>query len=273
MQVGKCATLSRGMPASGREILLRRIVQELTADSRVAAAWLTGSIGRGEADSWSDFDLHVAIYDEHAAAFWNDRFALYERVGRLVLVQGEMPSNAQSGGNFQLVIFDGPLEVDWNVGPLSLARRSKWHVPLLSRSDVPSAARRHLSSDERRANCEERLLFLWAMAPIAIKYIARGQTHRAVCQIALISDAFISLWRLVETGDNASNGLNQPLEPALTDILPRFESTIDPLACLAIVRQLCDRTAELHSHLAELGVSIPEEMPAQLARLIAELRC
>jgi hypothetical protein len=29
-------------------------------------------------------------------------------------VQPEMKSNAQSGAHFQLVVFDGPLEVDWN---------------------------------------------------------------------------------------------------------------------------------------------------------------
>jgi hypothetical protein len=33
-----------------------------------------------------------------------------------------MASNAQAGGDFQLVIFGGPLEVDWNIGPLSLAQ-------------------------------------------------------------------------------------------------------------------------------------------------------
>ena len=30
-----------------------------------AAAWLTESIGRGQADAWSHLDLHVANIDEH----------------------------------------------------------------------------------------------------------------------------------------------------------------------------------------------------------------
>ena len=68
-----------------------------------------------------------------AGLFWADRCALYERVGRPVLVQGDMPSNAQAAGQFQLVIFDGPLEVDWNVGPLSLALRAPSHVLLFAR--------------------------------------------------------------------------------------------------------------------------------------------
>jgi hypothetical protein len=108
------------------------------------------------------------------------------------------------------------------------------------------------------------------MAPIAVKYIARGDTSRAVGQIGLVRNAFIALWRLVETGCGTVNGLNQPLRPELKRILPFFGPTIDPKACLAALRQLCDRSVELHPRLAALGVAIPEDMPAQLARLTAD---
>ncbi|MBV9359233.1 MAG: hypothetical protein JO023_27300, partial [Chloroflexi bacterium] len=105
------------MPIPDRTALLRRIVRELETDERVGAVWLTGSIGRREDDAWSDLDLHVAVWDSYLEAFWAQRDGLYARVGRPVLIQREMPSNAQPGSHFQLVIFDGPLEVDWNVGP------------------------------------------------------------------------------------------------------------------------------------------------------------
>jgi predicted nucleotidyltransferase len=250
---------------------LRRIVEQLDADARVAAAWLAGSIGRGEHDAWSDLDLHVAVYDQHLTAFWADRLALYGRIGQPVLIQPEMPSNAQPGGHFQLVVFDGPLEVDWNVGPLSLARRTPWHVVLLAREEVPTLVPPKLSPDEVRAQCQERLLFLWAMAPIAVKYIARGDTNRAVGLIGLIRNAYIALWRLSETGCGTMNGLNQPLEPELKRILPVFGATIDPKVCLATLCQMRDRTIALHPRLAVLGVQIPEDMPGQLARLVAEV--
>jgi predicted nucleotidyltransferase len=258
------------MRAPAREPLLTRVVEQLEADTRVAGAWLGGSIGRGEDDAWSDLDLHVAVYDEHLTDFWADRHALYERIGRPVLIQREMVSNAQAGGHFQLVLFDGPLEVDWNVGPLSLTRRTPWHVLLLAREDVQPLAPPKLSLDERRAQCQERLVFLWAMAPIAVKYIARGDTSRAVGQIGLVRSAVIALWRLLETGCGTVNGVNQPLEPELERILPVFGPTIDPKACLAALHQLCDRTVELHQSLADHGVPIPEDMPAQLARLAAD---
>ena len=101
-----------------------------------------------------------------------------------------MPSNAQLGGHFQLVIFDGPLDVNWNVGPLSPAWRSLSRVPLVDRADIAEAEPPHLSAEERRAQCQDRLTFLWVMATIAIKYIARGQTQRAVGQVGLVHAAF-----------------------------------------------------------------------------------
>ena len=262
--------MSHSIVAPAREPLLRRIVDQLEADDRVTAAWLAGSIGRGEDDALSDLDLHVAVYDHHLPAFWAERDALYQRIGRPVLIQQEMPSNAQAGGHFQLVVFDGPLEVDWNVGPLSLARRTPWHVPLFAREDVPRLAPSELSAEDRRAQCEERLVFLWAMAPIAVRYIARGETSLAIPQIALVRNAFIALWRLLEFGSGTVNGLNQPLEPELKRTLPVFGPTIGPAACRAALRQLCDRTVDLHPRLAALGVAIPVDMPAQLARFSAD---
>ena len=66
------------------------------------------------------------------------------------------------------------------------------------------------------------------------------------------------------------NGLNQPIEPELKRMLPVFGPTIDPRACMAALQQLCSRTVELHPRLATLGVKIPEDMPAQIARIAAD---
>jgi predicted nucleotidyltransferase len=259
------------MNTSARDELLTRIITALSADRRVAAVWLAGSFGRDEQDAWSDLDLHVAVFDEDLAAFWADRHVLFERVGRPVLIQPEIPSNAPAGGHFQLVIFDGPLEVDWNVGPFSLARRAPAHVLLMGGEGVPLAVAPSLSDAERRDIARERVIFLWAMAPIAVKYIARGHTSRALGIVGLVREAFMAVWRLVYTGHGSVNSLNQPLEPELARILPRFESQIDPAECLAVLLALCAATQQLHPRLAALGVEVPEEMPAQLARLVAQL--
>ena len=47
--------------AAERDALLARAVERLQADARVGAAWLFGSLGRGEEDALSDLDLWVSL--------------------------------------------------------------------------------------------------------------------------------------------------------------------------------------------------------------------
>lgn len=58
-----------------RDATLARAVELLEADSRVEAAVFTGSIGRGQADEWSDFDLVAVVAQgtsaEKVADDWN----------------------------------------------------------------------------------------------------------------------------------------------------------------------------------------------------------
>ena len=259
--------------ARARDALLGRIVRLLEADDRVAAAWLLGSFGRGEADAWSDLDLHVVVGDEHLEAFLTERPRLYARAGRPLLVQDEMPSDALDGARFQLVVFDGPVEVDWNIGPLGRARRPEASVLLFDRAGVPLLTLPPLSPEERRARARERLIFFWAMAPIAVKYAGRGETRRVGRQVELLTQPLIVLWRLV----NEPRGpdpwrpqvTNRPLEPALDALLPLLGETIDPLSALAVIRALCDEVERLHPALAALGVPIPAEMPGTVKAMTA----
>jgi predicted nucleotidyltransferase len=109
--------------ARERDALLRQVRQVLQTDQRVNAAWLSGSYGRREADEWSDLDLHLAIDDTCVDQFLDERRSLFSRVGWPILVQEDMASNAQTGARFQLVMYSGPIEVDWNIGSVSLAAR------------------------------------------------------------------------------------------------------------------------------------------------------
>ena len=255
-----------------RTALLERIVEFLKADTRVVAAWLSGSFGRGDAaiDAWSDLDLHIAVEDESLSAFLANRDTLYRRIGDPLLIQPDMTSNAPPGGVFQLVIFSGLIEVDWIVEPASQATRPRETVILFARKTIPIdipapmplAAQRDLASDS--------LIFFWAMAPIAVKYAARGDSRRASSQIDLLTGAFIRLWRLAELPDGPNPhvvGQNRATEPELDAILPRLEWDIDPTHALDVIRALCVEVERLHPALEKMGVSIPVEMPGETATM------
>ncbi len=256
--------------ARRRDDLLARIVRTLEADLRIVAAWLSGSFGRGVEDAWSDLDLHLAIEDEALPGFLNDRRSLYRCAGEPILVQREKASNATPAGTFQLVMYPGPIEVDWNVGPVSQATRPPETTVLFARRDIPVEIPAPASPDDRRAQAGAALTFFWAMAPIAVKYAGRGETRRASSQIDLLTGAFIQLWRLVARPDGPDPSApfqNRATEPELDAILPRLGWTISPDAALDVIEALCAETERLHPALESLGIEPPRALVAELAAL------
>lgn len=256
--------------ARARHALLARITDVLTADPRVTAVWLSGSFGREVADAWSDLDVHIAVENDAFASFLGERDQFYRRIGDPLLIQREMPSNAQGKSRFQLVIYPGPLEIDWNIGPASDATRPPETKIILARRPVPIVIPQSLSTIERREQANDSLIFFWAMAPIAIKYAGRDESRRASSQIDLLTGAFTHLWRLVEMQDGpnpAAEAQNRGTEPELDAMLPRLEWEIDPLRALEVIRALCVEAERLHPFLATMGVFIPTEMPGQITAM------
>lgn len=253
-----------------RDALLERIVEELKADPRVDAVWLSGSFGRGEEDAWSDLDIHVTVDDASVPGFLDERPSLYEAVAQPILVQRDKASNSMPGGSFQLVVYPGPVEVDWNIGPTGQAQRHERSRVLFDRVGIPIWSSPPLTVDERRSRAEASVVFFWAMAPIAVKYAGRGNTRRAAAQIDLLTGAAVSLIWLAEeseTHDPTVPYSNHGLESGLYQRLPRLGWTIDPAAALNIIQQLCDVVACLHPKLVSLGVPVPAEMPGEATRL------
>lgn len=254
-----------------RDALLARAVDALRDDPRVVAVWLSGSFGRGADDAWSDFDLHVAVADTTYDEFWEQREQLYCRVGDPILIQPEMSSNAQHGGRFQLVIYPGPVEFDWNFGPYSMASRPVETEQLFARCEIPLDIPAPLPDDGRCEQAQSAVTFFWAMAPIAVKYAVRRQSRRASAQIDLLTGSFIHLWRLVQLPDGPdpmAPAQNRATEKELDKVLPRHEAVITPDAALEFIRRLCAEVQALHPALRELDVAVPEAMPEALSGMI-----
>jgi hypothetical protein len=181
-----------------------------------------------------------------------------------------MPSDSQAGAMFQLVWFSGPIEVDWNIGPAGRAERPAASLVLFDRVGVPLMAPPPLTPEQRRARAADRLVFFWAMAPIAVKLAGRGDTRRAAIQITLMTNALISLWRLVSQPEGPEPYLpasNRRLEPELDARLPVLGPSVDPAAALDVIARLCHQAGALHPALAALGVPIPEAMPEEIRTL------
>src|SRR5262245_12518988 len=122
--------------ATARDALIDRLHASLGADPRFVAAWLGGSVGRGDADDWSDVDLYVAVAEEACATLCDRpegmspalspaRRELAAGFGDLA-VEGENSMNAGPDGVAMNVIYgEPPLVVDWYLLPEATARRAQ----------------------------------------------------------------------------------------------------------------------------------------------------
>jgi hypothetical protein len=163
--------LVAALPAA-REQWLTQTVEGLQAQ----AVWLTGSLGRGQADEWSDVDLIVV---DGSPDLGN------------ALVTTDNPGNGPVGGGHIGALYGiGPLAlwVDWYLWP--------------SHEPVPSDARLlrghgnqgtldlneslgHIGRGRPRPH-PDRDAFALAMLPLAAKFVARGMNDKAASMAAML---------------------------------------------------------------------------------------
>lgn len=190
------ARQERDSPGGGyvaaREAFLGEIARNLASDGNFVAAWLGGSFGRDEADTFSDLDL-VCITTDHAAVDFcaqpwlvagrttEARLKLFSLFGEPAVIH-ENHHNAPPGGAFTFVMYRHTgLVVDWTLLPQTNARRPADTVMLFDRVGIPLASPpAQLSADQRSETAQERLAFFWMMALVTAKYIARGNKIGAV---------------------------------------------------------------------------------------------
>jgi predicted nucleotidyltransferase len=104
-----------------REAWLGRAVERLEADPAISAAGFVGSLGRGDADDWSDIDLLIVVPDDQVDHYAD---ATHQPESDLVTWSIDARHNAPRGAGAIGVryVIDGlPLPVDWYIYPRSQA--------------------------------------------------------------------------------------------------------------------------------------------------------
>lgn len=114
--------------------------------------------------------------------------------------------------------------------------------------------------------------FFWAMAPIAIKYCARGATRQAANQTDLLARVLIALHRLIQDPQGPRPWLtrmNRPTEDEIDALLPVTGVAIDPARALQVIEAQCAAARELNAQLTALGVEVHAEMDDQISDLVS----
>ncbi len=163
-----------------REAWLRRAIGGLQADPAVSAAGLVGSLGRGDADDWSDIDLLIVVPDGQVGQYADaTRLPGSEQVIWSIDARRNVPRGAGAIGALY-VIAALPLHVDWYVYPLS---RAAWvadakvifdrdGLPRLNDTFHEHQEKREVQPPAPKAANAHRLLQV-SLVPVAGKHVAR----------------------------------------------------------------------------------------------------
>ncbi|NOT06186.1 MAG: hypothetical protein HOP27_16465 [Anaerolineales bacterium] len=168
-----------------RNDLLSKITRILSNDERFAAAWLTGSFSRNDADAVSDLDLNLVVSDSYSENLCRqpeqvspqttkERLDLFSQFGIPAIIH-ENNHNAPEGGTFTFTLYaKSHLMVDWILIPQSKACRPSQAYLLFEKSSIPIIPPVETESYEQRIKrASERVAFFWMMLAITIKYLIR----------------------------------------------------------------------------------------------------
>lgn len=171
--------------AANRDQLLEHIVQFLKNDERFAAAWLTGSFGRNDADDVSDLDLTIIVDNAFAktlcarpyqvgAGTIEERYVLFSQFGRPHIVR-DNHHNAPADGSFTFVLYkETALAVDWILRPNVNVTRPTSSVLLFDKAGIAVEPPPPVESlDQRIEMATEQVAFFWLMVTVTIKYLIR----------------------------------------------------------------------------------------------------
>lgn len=250
--------------ATLRDTLLQRIVSTLIAGDRFVAAWLTGSLGRGTGDAYSDIDLVAVValhyMEELCARPWQsagrttpERLTLLQQWGVPVIVH-ETHRNAPEGGTHTNVLYEDGTRLDLNLVPFDLAQRPPDSRLLFEQRAIPLAP---LPPPEtlvqRREMAAQTVALFWIMIETAAKY---RQRHWDV-SVHLIFDMLhgqVARVRRLIAGE----------PPRFQRHAPSILLATTPDAQATAIRALCDEMEALLPDVAQLGADVPAPPRAQV---------
>ncbi len=164
-----------------RAALLASLTASWQGDTRIRAALLWGSFGRGNADDLSDLDPWLLVADNAPAEMEPVLRQYAEETGSLITGKNT-PQHAPPGGGYISLLHEGRhglLQVDCYWQPQSLALAEAEYTVLFDRGAEPYADQEHpkLAAAEEaqglQAEVEHGLFFTWFMFLITAKYLAR----------------------------------------------------------------------------------------------------
>jgi hypothetical protein len=163
-----------------RDAWLGPAIERLEADPAVSAAGFVGSLGRGDADDWSDIDLLIVVPDDQVGHYADaTQLPGSDQITWSIDARHNAPRGAGAVG-VRYVIGGLPLHVDWYIYPRSQAA---WvadaevifdphGLPRLTDTFHEYQEKREVQPPTPKPANAHRLLQV-SLIPVAAKYVVR----------------------------------------------------------------------------------------------------
>ncbi len=255
--------------------LIIQIKELLEEDSRVVAAWLEGSIARGEEDDFSDIDLWIAVKDNRFTHFIETREQFATQLGAVVSIL--YPKDENDGppiDSFHILLegYPSTLGVDVHVQQQS---RKFWFTKDSAAEeckvlfDKENVIKMHPFNPQQieeyaRDAFQYTMLQFWHTLPHVTALIEREDIIESVSKYLLRLEDLITLYRIMYTPEKIGWGvkdieydLPEKQVKQIYHLMPRWNAkVIDKL-----VPKLADAFLDQSKVLAKrLRIDLPSEL-------------
>ena len=255
-----------------RAELLMRVDQCVRRDCRVRAAWIMGSVARGEDDALSDLDHFIVVADDAIAEFIDNRRVHAAEPARPLLLMDNL-ANAPPGGAYLLALYEGkagPQNIDWFWQAESMTCRQDDGKILFDRAGLRAAPGAQRGSIVHRSSgpplgpnpsltdlLTHKIAFFWSMSFIVAKYIARRDRESVARMTGVVTRTLKEAAALCHSGVALSEGYK-----AMVAGLEAASATTQ----LQVLRDLARHAEALGGQAAARGVVLPSEAITQVYR-------
>jgi predicted nucleotidyltransferase len=250
-----------------REQVIARFADACSSDDRVMAAFVGGSIARGEADQYSDIDLCVVTTDAAADDVFEDRQTFVARLGTPLFLEDwgsedlEVFVILSDGTDVELFFVPESRIHEMQVGPiLAVVDRTG----LLTNLEVPIQAPR---SEDLARELRRLLAWFWHDVSHFLKALGRGQLWWAAGEVEALRTYCVNLVR-IEQGLEASEEPYFKIDAETsTAALESLRSTYVAVSADALGQAAFELVAFFGGHGRPLADLYGLEYPSELDRL------
>jgi predicted nucleotidyltransferase len=250
-----------------REQVIARFADACSSDDRIMAAFVGGSIARGEADQYSDIDLCVVTTDAEAGDAFADRAAFVARLGTPLFLEDwghddpEVFVILADGTDVEVFFVPESRIHEMQVGPiLAVIDRTG----LLTNLEVPVRAP---DSEDLARELRRLLAWFWHDVSHLIKALGRGQLWWAAGEVEALRGYCVNLVRIEQGLEASEEPYFKIDDDASTADLESLRSTFVPIRAETLGQAASELVAFFGMRGRPLADSYGLEYPSELDRV------